>query len=602
MHLIRVKADRVRHILMAVATGLVLAGCGQGERKPSGSTTGTTTGPTRWGAVPREAYRPVVGRYGGRIIFSTISPPKSFNPITAGETSTTQFTANIFEGLTRTDAWTYEPEPLLATSWEHDESGLVWTVKLREGVQWNDGQPFTADDVVFTYMDVIYFPDITTSTRDIITIDGKQWQVSKVDDFTVRFELPVKCAIFDLLIATEIIPKHKYEPMIRAGTFDSAMGADSKPEDIVGTGPFMLGSYETGQKVVLRRNPLYWRRDAEGNRLPYLDEIVYLVVQDQNADFLRFKNGETDATTIRGEDFPILKPLEREGNFKIYQLGPAYGSQFVVFNMNPGTSAGGKPYVTPHKRRWFSDVRFRQAVAYAIDRQTIIDSVMNGLGYPQYGPGTSAMGYFYNPDVKTYDHNLDKARSLLRDMDLIDRDDDGVLEDAEGHKVEFTLMTNAENNQRTAIAEIVRKDLERLGMKANLRAIEFNALVTRLDKTFDWEAILLGLTGGPEPHWGANVWKSSGRIHMWYPYQKSPATPWEARIDEIFTQGFQELDRAKRKKLYDEWQAIVAEQQPYVYTAVTERLTALRSKFGNIFPAPIGGVLHNTEEIFLLEP
>jgi len=517
--------------------------------------------------------------------------------------STSEFTLSIFEGLTTVDAWTFERKPLLATAWEHDESGLVWTVKLREGVQWNDGKPFTADDVVFTYMDVIYNDDITTSMRDIITIEGKQWQVSKVDDFTVRFELPVKCAIFDLLIASDIVPKHKYQPMILAGTFDSAMGADSKPEDIVGTGPFMLASHETGQKVILRRNPRYWRRDAEGNRLPYLEEIIYVIVQDLNSEFLRFRNAETDAILrMRGEDFPILKPLEREGNFRIYQLGPRYGSQYVVFNVNPGASVDGKPYIAPYQRRWFSDVRFRQAVAHAIDRQTIIDSVMNGLGYPQYGPATSAMGYFYNPNIRTYDYNLDKARSLLRDMELIDRDDDGVLEDAEGHKVEFTLMTNAENNQRIAIAEIVRKDLEQLGMKANLRAIEFNALITRMDKTFDWEAILLGLTGGPEPHWGAHIWKSGGRMHVWYPYQKSPATPWEARIDEIFDQGFQELDRVKRKKLYDEWQAIIAEQQPYIYTAVNEHMVALRNKFGNVFPAPIGGVLHNAEEIFLLEP
>ncbi|HUW82256.1 MAG TPA: ABC transporter substrate-binding protein [Phycisphaerae bacterium] len=590
-------------ILLTAVTAFSLVGCGQGERKPSGSTTGTTTGPTRWGSVAREAYQPVVGRYGGRIIFASISPPKSFNPITSGEMSTSEFTLSIFEGLTTVDAWTFERKPLLATAWEHDESGLVWTVKLREGVQWNDGKPFTADDVVFTYMDVIYNDDITTSMRDIITIEGKQWQVSKVDDFTVRFELPVKCAIFDLLIASDIVPKHKYQPMILAGTFDSAMGADSKPEDIVGTGPFMLASHETGQKVILRRNPRYWRRDAEGNRLPYLEEIIYVIVQDLNSEFLRFRNAETDAILrMRGEDFPILKPLEREGNFRIYQLGPRYGSQYVVFNVNPGASVDGKPYIAPYQRRWFSDVRFRQAVAHAIDRQTIIDSVMNGLGYPQYGPATSAMGYFYNPNIRTYDYNLDKARSLLRDMELIDRDDDGVLEDAEGHKVEFTLMTNAENNQRIAIAEIVRKDLEQLGMKANLRAIEFNALITRMDKTFDWEAILLGLTGGPEPHWGAHIWKSGGRMHVWYPYQKSPATPWEARIDEIFDQGFQELDRVKRKKLYDEWQAIIAEQQPYIYTAVNEHMVALRNKFGNVFPAPIGGVLHNAEEIFLLEP
>jgi peptide/nickel transport system substrate-binding protein len=266
----------------------------------------------------------------------------------------------------------------------------------------------------------------------------------------------------------------------------------------------------------------------------------------------------------------------------------------------PRPEPDGKPYVEPYKRRWFSDVHFRQAIAHAIDRQTIIDAVFNGLGYPQYGPETKAMGYFYNPDIKTYDYNLDTARSLLRQMGLTDRD--GAMQDAEGHKVEFTLLTNAENNLRTAIAEIVRKDLERLGMKVNLRAIEFNALVTKLDKTFDWEAVLLGLTGGPEPHWGANVWKSSGRIHMWYPYQPAPATKWEARIDEIFGQGFQELDRAKRKELYDEWQRIVAEQQPYIYTAVAERLLALRNKFGNVFPAPIGGVLHNIEQVYVLQP
>ncbi|MFQ6048694.1 MAG: ABC transporter substrate-binding protein, partial [Phycisphaerae bacterium] len=547
---------------LGLAATLTLLGCESGQPEQDQA---ATTAPTRWGPVPRQAYKPKVGRHGGRIIFSIISPPKSFNPITSGETTTTEFTARIFEGLTETDAWTYQPKPLLATSWQHDQSGKVWTVRLRQDVRFNDGQPFTADDVVFTYMDVIYNDQITTSMRDIITIGGRRWKVSKIDDHTVRFELPVRCAIFELLIGQEIIPKHKYEPMVRAGTFDSAMGADSKPEDIVGTGPFMLASYQTGQKVVLKRNPYYWRRDAAGQRLPYLDEIVYLVVQDLNADLLRFQNGETDATAIRGQDFPILKPLERQGNFKIYQLGPAYGSQFVVLNMNPGRSPSGQPYVQPHKLRWFTDVRFRQAIAYAIDRRTIIDSLMNGLGYPQYGPATSAMGYFYNPDIRTYPYDLDRARELLRQMHLADRNHDGILEDRQGHPVEFTLLTNAENNVRRAIAEIVRKDLQQIGMKVNLRAIEFNALVTKLDKTFDWEAVLLGLTGGPEPHWGANVWKSSGRMHMWYPYQPRPATKWEARIDEIFDQAFQELDRAKRKKLYDEWQAIVAETQPYIY-------------------------------------
>ncbi len=583
---------------------VLLTGC---RRESAGPTTAVPEGGDgkvqTYQAVPESAYQPVIGKRGGMLMLATFGQgPKSFNPVTAGETSTTIYTDRIFEGLTRYNAWTFQAEPLLAESWGHDESGLVWTVKLREDVTWNDGKPFTADDVVFTYMDVIYNPQITSSTRDIITVDGKQWKVEKVDPHTVRFTLPSRFAIFDKVIATQIIPKHKYEALVKAGTFDSAMGLESKTEDIVGTGPFLFDKYETGVSVTLKRNPRHWRTDAEGNALPYLDGITWQIVQNFDAMMLKFKQGETDIYSLRGQDYPILKPLEEEGKFKIYALGPNFGSSFVVFNQNPGKNPeNNTPYLPPFKRAWFEKTEFRQAVAYAIDKEGIIDTVLNGLGYPQHGPMTHRAGFFYNDKIKKYSQDLEKSKALLKKIGLTDRDGDGILEDASGHKVEFTILTNAGNTLREKISEIVRKDLERVGMKANLLFIEFNSLVTKLDKTYDWEAVLLGLTGGPEPHWGANVWKSSGRMHMWYPKQPKPATEWEARIDEIFVKAIEELDPKKRKVLYDEWQMIVSEQQPYVYTAASEELTAVRKRLRNVFVAPIGGALHNIHEIFIEE-
>ena len=590
----------MRKTIVAMAICGLLVGC----RRPG------TSGPTGTGEVQtyracaQSDYKPVIGKRGGVLLLATFGQgPKSFNPVTAGETSTTIYTSRIFEGLTDSNAWTYECEPLLAESWTPDESGKVWTVKLRKDVKWNDGVPFTAADVVFTYMDVVYNPKITTSTRDIITVDGKQWKVEKIDAHTVRFTLPIRFAIFDQIIGgTEIIPKHKYEARVKAGTFDSAMGLDSKPGDIVGTGAFMFDKFETGVSVTLKRNPRYWRKDAAGNPLPYLDGITWQIVQNLDAIMLKFKEGETDVYyPVRGQDYPILKPLESSDKFKLYAQGPGFGSSFVVFNQNPGKDKNGKPYIPAHKRAWFSKTEFRQAVAHAIDKQGIIDTALNGLGYHQNGPMTHRAGRFYNDKIKRYEYDPAKSKALLAEIGLTDRDGDGVLEDEAGHKVEFTLLTNAGNTVRERISEIVRKDLEQVGLKANLLFIEFNSLVTKLDKTFDWDCVLLGLTGGPEPHWGANVWKSSGRMHMWYPYQPKPATPWEARIDAIFAAAIEELDGAKRKVLYDEWQMIVNTQQPYVYTVAPEDLAAVRDGLGNVFVAPLGGALHNIHEIFIKE-
>ena len=538
---------------------------------------------------------------GGTIVLSTISDPKSFNPIVANETSTTAVTGLIFEGLTRTNGVTTEVEPALASSWDISADGLRWVFHLRPEVRWSDGAPFTADDVVFTFEKLIYNPDLPASARDIFTIDGKPVQVRALDEHTVEFQLPAPFAPFLRALGTEILPAHRVRPLVEAGTFASAWGLDTPPAEIVGTGAFILTEYVPGQYVRFSRNPNYWRLDAQGRRLPYLNEVRMLIVSTEDVELLKFQEGELDVYSMRGSDYAILKPGEAQGRYTVYEAGPAFGTNFIFFNQDPRTNTEtGQPFVPPYKLAWFTDRAFRQAVAYAIDRQSIIEIVMDGLGFPQDSAMSPSSGFFYNPNVPTYPYDLARARWLLAEGGYVDQDGDGVLEDRSGHPVEFTLYTNSGNTDRVQIAGIIRKDLERLGMKVHFTQLEFNNLVAKLDATHDWDAIILGLTGGIEPHFGRNVWHSSGHLHMWSPEEPSPATPWEAEIDRIFDQAAQELDPQKRKALYDRWQVIAAEELPLIHTVLPAALIAVRNRFGNLRPTAYGGALHNLEELYVL--
>ncbi len=547
-----------------------------------------------------ENYIPQIGSYGGKLVFSTTADPKSFNPILAKETSTTAITSLIFEGLTRTNGITTEVEPNLALSWQVDQTGLVWTFNLRQDVKWSDGAAFTADDVVFTFNDLIYNPDIPNSASDIFTIEAKTFRVEKTGKFTVRFILPIKFAPFLRGMSQEILPKHLLEDAVKKGVFNSTWSLDAIPENVVGTGPFKLSNYLSGQKVVLQKNPLYWRQDEQGNRLPYLEKVVFLIVQNQDTALLKFQERELDYYNLRGTDYPILKPEEKKGDFTVYKTGPAFGTNFLVFNQNRGQDKQtGRPYVEPQKLAWFTNREFHRAAAQCIDKEGIINIVMNGLGFPQHAAMSPSAGFFYNPDVKQYEYNLEAARALLTKIGLVDKNQDGILEDNAGNPVEFSLYTNSDNTQRVEIANIVRKDLERVGFKVHFMQLEFNNLVTKLNSSYDWDAVILGLTGGIEPHFGSNVWQSSGQLHMWYPKQQEPATDWERQIDQIFNQAVQELDELKRKQLYDQWQRIVAEELPFIYTVLPQNLFAVRNKFGNLYPTSYGGAFHNLEHIFI---
>jgi len=528
---------------------------------------------------------------GGSIVISSSSVPKSFNPIVAKETSTTFITGFIFEGLTTTDGVTQKVKPNLAKSWDIDKTGKIWTLHLRDDVFWNDGVQFTAWDVEFTFNRLIFNPDIPTSSRDVFTIGDKPIRVEVVDKFTVKFYLPDSFAPFLRLMGQEILPKHKYEKIVDQKGFSFAMGLNSKPEDIVGTGPFMLEDFRPGEWVILKKNKRYWKKDSQGNQLPYLDRIIILTIPDQNLALLKFKKGELDMISLRAQDYLLLKKANPP-DVKFFNVGPSLGSEFLVFNQNLDSN------IPDYKKEWFRNLNFRKAVSCAIDRETIIRNIFAGLGYPLYGPVNESVKEFYNPNIKKFQYNLDMARKFLADGGFKIHSD-GYLYDSKGNQVSFSLITNSNNSERIEQANLIRNDLEKLGMKVNFLPVDFNSLVTRINATKDWEAVMIGLTGGLDPHFGKNVWVTTGHLHLWNLGSVRSVYEWEKEVDKIFEQAAREMDEKKRKALYDRWQEIFCENQPMTFTVTSAVLYAVRDKFENIKPTVYGGLFHNIEEIYI---
>jgi peptide/nickel transport system substrate-binding protein len=551
------------------------------------------------------AFAPAIGTVGGEIVLSSFSDPKSFNPVTSTDMMTAEFTKYMYEGLVHINTITLKPEPGLAASWKVSPDGLTWIFSIRPGVVWSDSVPFTAYDAEFTFKSLVLNDSINpNSSRDIFTINGRKPEVKALDSMTVRFTLPVPYAPFLRAMAQEILPRHKYEKFVQDNSFAGALGVQTSPDSMVGTGPFLLQTCIPSQKVVFKRNTRYWKTDSAGTRLPYLSRIVYAIVLDQNAELNKFKRGEIDYMKAKGEDYASLVKDQSRANFSVHRLGPASGSYFVFFNQNSGRDPKtGKPYVDSVKLSWFRNRKFRQGIAYALDKQSMARTVMNGLGYPQSGPMSPSEGFFFNPAVPTYPYDTATAKATLAMAGFSMKNKDGVMTDSAGHPVEFSLFTNSGNVVRSKLAEIICKNLSAIGIKVHFQHMDFGSLTDRIDNPpYEWDAAFLALTGNVEPHFGKNVWQSSGYLHMWFPGQKTPSSHWEARIDSIFASGCGELDESKRKALYDEWQRIAADQLPLIYTVLPEQIFCISNKFKNVNPSVTGGLLHNIERIYVQGP
>ena len=537
------------------------------------------------------------GKRGGALTFATISDPLTFNLAVANDASSSGVLGYLFEGLTETSWLTDEVEPALAESWEHSDDGLTWTFNLRRDVKWHNGQPFTAHDVEFTFNKIIYNDDIPASSRPAFTfryMEGGEWTqgrmtVTALDDYTVFCELPVSFAPFLRSMGTAIYPKHILEQYVDDGTFATMWDISTDPAEIIGTGPFTISLYAPDERVVLKRNPDYWLKDSDGNGLPYLDEIVHIIVPDLETELIKFRAGETDVHGVLGEDFATLEPLQEDENFTIHKQGPAFSTTFLVFNMNTGKNPEtGEAYVATEKLNWFQNKQFRHAVAHSMDKDAIIEDVQHGLGYPQWSSISPAAGDFHNPNVRKYPYDIDTPNEILDGIGWKDTDGDGIREDGADNKIEFSLVTNSGNSVRDRASQIIQEGLKEVGIQANYETIEFGDLVGQLTGSYDWEAVVIGFTGGTEPHGGINFWHSSEALHLWHPNQLQPATDWEAEIDNLYIIGSQELDRAKRVEHYHRAQEIAAENMPVIYTTLSERLTAVRNVFGNTTPTLYG--------------
>lgn len=543
-----------------------------------------------------------VGKFGGELILSTIGEgPKTFNPCNSKDATSSSMAGMLYDGLVTTEPRTGEVIPLLAKDFE--VNGNDYIVHLRHGVKWSDGKPITADDVMYTYQEIIFQGLGNPSSMENMKVEGKLPSIEKIDDYTVKFTTPKPFAPFLRQLSNPIVPKHYFKPYSDRGEseFNAFLSPNTPPEEIVSNGAFKLKEYVAAQRVVFVRNPDYYKINTQNERLPYLDKVVYMIVGDTNNEILKFEAGELDLLSIRGENVARYKLREPNSDYKIYNLGPDTGTLFLLFNLNNRKDSDGKWYVNPIKQKWFSNRDFRAAVDWAVDRKNMVQNIAKGVAKPLF-TAESLNSIYLNKYIKGHPKDKKVAEDSLKKAGFYNKN--GILYDSDGNRVEFDLYTNAGVLEREALGVMIKQDLEDLGMKVNFKPIEFNTLVNKLSNTNDWDMAIMGLTGSPlEPNDGKNVWKSTGPLHLFNQrpqnYKVDDRLEWEKELDEIFELGAQKLTFEERKPVYDRYQTIIYNQKPIIYLYSPIRIAAIRKKFKNVFPTPLSGLVYNLDELYI---
>ena len=550
-----------------------------------------------------------------QLVTSILSDPKTFNAALSSESP------NIFgytyEGLLTQNPIDGKIEGVLAQSWEISPDKTKITFTMREGLKWSDGEPLTVDDVVFTYNDIYLNQDIPTDTRDVLRVgkDRKLPTVKKIDNTRVEFSVPEPFRPFLLSTGSSILPAHILEKSVKTKNKDgkleflSKWGVDTPPEELIVNGPYKLERYDTSQRIIFRRNPYYWRKDTQGKPQPYIERIIWQIVESTDTSLLQFRSGDLDSIGVSPDYFSLLKVQEKQGNFKIYNGGPSSSTSFISFNLNKG-KRNDKLLVDPIKSKWFNNVQFRQAVAYAIDRQTMLNNTFRGLGTPQNSPISVQSPYFLSPEkgLKVYKYNPEKAKELLIQGGF-KYNEKNLLVDDQGNEVRFALLTNAGNRIRESMGSQIKQDLSKIGIQVDFTPLAWNTFIDKLSNTLDWDACLIGLTGGLEPNDGANVWSPEGGLHMFNQKPQAGQKPivgwevadWEKKINELYIQGAQEFDEAKLKEIYGESQQLTQEYLPFIYLVNSYSLSAIRNRFQGIQFSALGGAFWNIHEIKVIK-
>lgn len=527
--------------------------------------------------------------------------PKTVNPLLAADSRSREVISVLQADLIHINRATQLTEPALAKSWRISPDGLQYTLVLRRGIKFSDGQPVDADDVIFTFR-VYLDENVHAPQRDLLIVGGKPIAVRKVDEHTIVFQLAKPYGVGERLFdGLSILPRHLLEKPYQEGKLGQMETLGTAANQWAGLGPFRIKEYVAGQRLVLERNPYYWKTDARGIRLPYLDELVFLFVPNADAQVLKFESGESDLISQLGaENFSVLSRQQK--GYTMMDAGPGLEYNFLFFNLND-LGEKSSPEMR-RKQRWFREVKFRQAVSAAVDREAIVRLVYQGRGSAIWGLVTPGNRRWGNEKLPHPPRSLDRARTLLKEAGFSwssGSDKESTLLDSEGKPVEFSILTSSSNADRARMAALIQDDLQQLGMRVQVVPLEFRSLLDRVTQTKEYDACVMGIASfDADPNSDINVWLSSGGTHLWNPSQPHPATPWETEIDRLIEEQMSARTFEQRKKLYDRAQEILAENQPLIFLASPDILVGARNSVGNFHPAALEPyVLWNVEQLYL---
>jgi peptide/nickel transport system substrate-binding protein len=498
-----------------------------------------------------------LAQFGGELRFCLRADPKTFDPLMVDDDNSEAVRYLTSGVLLRVNRVTQEFTPELATSWKVDQQGRRITFQLRHDVTFSDGTPFSPADVAYT-MTKLMDPKLHSPTADTFrsSIDPPQIATPAPDAVSITFGAPVSGIerLFDVV---------------------SILSARS-PKAVLG--PFMVADYKPGVEVLLARNPRYWKTDAAGRRLPYLDRIHLQIQGNRDIELVKFRRGEIDL--INSLDAEVFDQLAHQSPTSVADAGPSLESEMMWFNQ------AAKSPLPEYKKAWFASQQFRRAVSEAIHREDIARVVYKGHARPSVGPISPANKFWVNASLKPHPSDVASATRRLEQEGFVRRH--GVLYDREGHAVEFSLVTNAGNRSREQIAAMIQQDLAAIGIHMTVATLDFPSLIERMTQTYQYEACLLGLTNVDlDPSAQMNVWLSSASNHQWNPSEPAPATVWEAEIDRLMRAQAAETSPARRKQLFDRVQQIVWDEEPFLYLVDKNSLMAFSPALHNVAPSAI---------------
>ncbi len=500
---------------------------------------------------------PVKAQSAGELRFVLRSEPKTFNPLLVDDEASETIRYLTAGVLIRVNRKTQALEPELAASWKILEGGKKIRFHLREGLSFSDGTPFTAEDVAST-MRALMDPNQHSPTGDSFRSSQGSVRVSTPNARDVSIEFPAPVAGLERLFDQVAI-----------------VSSRSPKKEMAVLGPFSVAEYKSGSYVSLKRNPYYWKKDAQGRKLPYLDSIRLDIQQNRDLELLRFKRGEIQL--INNLDASYFESLAKEAPGAVRDIGASLDSEQVWFNQVPSAP------IHDFKKKWFRSTNFRLAVSEAINREDLCRVVFGGHARPAVGPVSPANLFWFNKSLQPHPHDAQGALQRLKQDGF--QFDGHTLRDAEGHAVEFSVITNAGNKYREQMAAMIQQDVQQIGIRLNIVTLDFPSLIERISHTFDYELCLLGLVNVDlDPNAQMSVWLSSSSNHAWNPEQKSPATDWEAEIDRLMQAQASAPDEKRRKGYFDQVQKIVWEQQPFIYLVNKNALAAISPSLGNTSP------------------